>query len=276
VISEINSAVTIEVQNANSHAAGRGTLASPTFQLLAGQRSISETYTCSEPIVLVAHDDAGNAPGTSNTLTVTPGAPAAVRLASSPTWVGGNKHGTLTARVVDAYENGVPNQSVAFALLAGNGTVTPTDSLTDDNGATRADFLSPRQPEIDRIHAASGPFSADLSVETAFVDPNAAGGTVTNYPNPFHPGEQPTMLAWKLNDNANVTLRIFTQGGDLVLRQTFDRGTPGGSAGLNQFAWDGRNGRGALVASGGYIVLIEAQGTGATLNVMRRKIAAVR
>jgi flagellar hook assembly protein FlgD len=99
---------------------------------------------------------------------------------------------------------------------------------------------------------------------------------VTNYPNPFHPGEQPTMLAWKLNDNANVTLRIFTQGGDLVLRQTFDRGTPGGSAGLNQFAWDGRNGRGALVASGGYIVLIEAQGTGATLNVMRRKIAAVR
>jgi hypothetical protein len=276
VISEINSAVTIEVQNANSHAAGRGTLASPTFQLLAGQRSISETYTCSEPIVLVAHDDAGNAPGTSNTLTVTPGAPAAVRLASSPTWVGGNKHGTLTARVVDAYENGVPNQSVAFSLLAGNGIVTPTDSLTDDNGATRADFLSPRQPEIDRIHAASGPYSADLSVETAFVDPNAAGGTVTNYPNPFHPGEQPTMLAWKLNDNANVTLRIFTQGGDLVLRQTFDRGTPGGSAGLNQFAWDGRNGRGALVASGGYIVLIEAQGTGATLNVMRRKIAAVR
>jgi len=84
------------------------------------------------------------------------------------------------------------------------------------------------------------------------------------------------VLAWKLDDNAAVTLRIFTQSGDLVFRQTFDLGTPGGSTGLNQFAWDGRNGRGELVASGGYIALIEAQGKGATLNVMRRMIAAVR
>ena len=46
--------------------------------------------------------------------------------------------------------------------------------------------------------------------------------------------------------------------------------------GLNTWMWDGRNGAGELVASGGYIVLVEAQGAGQTLHVMRRKIAVVR
>lgn len=276
VISEINSSVTIEVRNANTHAAGRGTLSAPQFQLLAGQRSISETYTASEPIVFVAHDDAGNAPATSNTITITPDAPSAVRLASNPAWVGGNKHATLTARVVDAYENGVAGQTVNFALLAGTGGLTPSDSVSDDNGNVRADFLSPHLQETDHIQATAGSFAQDLSLKVAFVDPSAGSGYVTNYPNPFHPPTQGTVIAYQLADNASVTMRIFTLGGDLVLRRTFDKSAQGGAAGLNQVTWDGRNGNGSVVASGGYIVLIEAQGTGATLNVIRRKIAVVR
>jgi hypothetical protein len=268
--------VTIEVLNANSHKPGRGTLSTPQFQLLAGQRSISETYTNSEPIVLVAHDDAGNAPATSNTITITPGAPSAVRLASNPPWVGGNKHATLTARVVDTFENGVPGQTVNFAVISGTGGLTPSDSLSDENGNVRADFLSPHLQETDHLQATSGSFSQDLNLQVTFVDPNAGGGYVTNYPNPFHPPTQGTIIAYKLADNASVTMRIFTIGGDLVLRRTFERATPGGSPGLNEVAWDGRNGNGDVVASGGYIVLIEAQGTGATLNVIRRKIAVVR
>jgi hypothetical protein len=276
VIQEINSFVTVQVLNASSRAPGKGTLLTTQFQLLQGQRSVSESYTFVEPIVIVAHDDAGNAPATSNVITITPGPPAAIHLTSSPTWVGGNKHARIDAQVTDAYSNGIPGSSVSFIHLSGAGTLTPLDTLTDSTGVATADFLSARDPGHDLLRATSGSLSADLSLETAFVDPNAGGGTVTNYPNPFHPGQQPTVLAWKLDDNATVTLRIFTQSGDLVFRQTFDLGTPGGSAGLNQFTWDGRNGRGALIASGGYIALIEAQGKGATLNVMRRMIAAVR
>ena len=108
------------------------------------------------------------------------------------------------------------------------------------------------------------------------MDPNAAGGTITNYPNPFRPPIQPTTLAWKLADDASVTLRIFTQTGDLVLTRNFARGASGGTAGLNSWDWDGRNGKGAIVSSGGYIALVEAQGSGETLHVMRRKIAVVR
>ena len=108
------------------------------------------------------------------------------------------------------------------------------------------------------------------------VDPTKGGGYATNYPNPFHPDQGPTTIAYKLDDNAAVTLRIYTQTGSLVVRQEFPRGGVGGQAGLNEFLWDGRNGDGKVVSSGGYIVLIEARGPGETMHVMKRKIGLVR
>jgi hypothetical protein len=276
VIQEINSFVTLEVQNASTRQAGRGTLLTTQFQLLQGQRTVSQTYTFVEPILIIARDDAGNAPATSNAITINPGVPATIQFTSAPPWVGGNKHALLRAHLVDAFDNAVPGEVMVFSHLSGNGTLTPIDSLTDAVGDATADFLSVREPSIDRLRASSNGLVADLDLQTAFVDPNAAGGTMTNYPNPFHPPSQGTTLAWKLDDNANVTLRIFTLNGVLVLRQTFDRAMPGGSVGLNEWVWDGRNGDGTLVASGGYTALVEAQGTGETLHVIRRRMAVVR
>ena len=283
VIQEINSAVTLEVKNASTGARGRGLLNPMTFQLLQGQRTVSETYTFVEPIIIIARDDAGNAPATSNSITITPGVPDSIRL-DAPTWVGGNTQVRLTATLMDEFGNGVPGQEMVFSRLSGTGTLTRLDSLTVGDGSSRADFLSPRFPEMDRIRAASsGTYGgqsysviSDVNLETAFVDPNAPGGHVTNYPNPFHPPDEPTTIAYKLSDNATVKLRIFTLSGDLVLARTYERGAPGGLAGLNEVIWDGRNGEDRVVASGGYIALIEAQGVGETLHVIRRKIAVVR
>jgi hypothetical protein len=140
VIQEINSFVTLQVQNASTQGAGRGTLLTTQFQLLQGQRSVSETYTFAEPIVIVAHDDAGNAPATSNLITITPGAPSAIVVNSIPSWVGGNKHATVNARLVDAFNNGVPDQAMAFQLVSGTGTLAPIDSMTLADGTARADF----------------------------------------------------------------------------------------------------------------------------------------
>ncbi len=276
VIQEINSFVTVEIQNAGTQAAGRGTLLTTQFQLLQGQRSVSETYTFAEPIVMVVRDDAGNAPGVTGPITITPGQPAFVRLSSNPPWVGGNKHALVTARVVDSFENGVPGQPVVFTLLSGTGSLSAMDTTSASDGNARADFLSPRQPEVDRIRASSGVLSNQMDVETAFVDPTKGGGYATNYPNPFHPPAEGTTIAYKLDDNASVTMRIFTQSGDLVRRVAFQKAAVGGAMGLNQYVWDGKNGKGDVVASGGYTVLIEAQGTGETLHVIRRKVAVVR
>jgi hypothetical protein len=276
VIQEINSEVTVEVRNASTQAAGRGVLFNTQFQLLQGQRSMAETYTFAESIILIVRDDAGNAPAFTEVINVSPGAPAELRLSSDPRWIGGNKRATLSARVVDAFNNGVPGRPVIFSKLLGDGRLSDPDSLTNDSGVARCFFHSPRIPEMGRVRAVSGALSAEYDMQTAFVDPNADGGYLTNYPNPFHPGESPTTIAYKLSDNATVTMKIYTITGGLVFEKSFSPGTPGGAAGLNEFAWDGKNGKGEVVASGGYVLRIEAAGQGETIHTMTRKIAVVR
>ena len=53
-------------------------------------------------------------------------------------------------------------------------------------------------------------------------------------------------------------------------------GDAGGRAGLNEIRWDGRNGSGSMVASGGYVLVLEADRNGETIHTMRRRIAVVR
>jgi hypothetical protein len=277
VIQEINSLVTLRVMTATTpRGPGHGSLLPAQIQLLQGQRTVNARYTFAEAIVIEATDDAGNAPAVTNAIVIKPGVPDHIAFSSSPPWVGGNKHAALSARVLDLYENGVPNQPVSFSILAGTGVLTPIDGSSDPTGFARADFLSPPRPEMDQLRVTSGGLTTDLNLETAFVDPNAAGGHITNYPNPFHPPVQGTTVAWKLDADATVRLRIFTASGDLVFEKTFTRGGPGGTVGLNEWVWNGANGAGRTVSSGGYVALVEAEGSGETLHVMRRKIAVVR
>jgi hypothetical protein len=278
VIQEINSFVTVEVQRASDpqHRPGNGTLLTTQFQLLQGQRAVSETYTYAEDIVMLVRDDAGNAPGITGTLRVKPGVPASIDLTSNQSWIGGNKKRALTARLIDAFNNGVPDEVMTAAVMAGNGVLTPIDSLTRSDGVWQVDILSPREPETDLIRFTAGSVLADFTLTVAFVDPGAPGGTVTNYPNPFFPSVGPTMISYKLDDAATVTLQIYSLTGDLVREEVFPAGESGGLAGVNGFAWNGQNGDGKLVASGGYVVKIEARGGGETLHVMRRKIGVVR
>jgi len=277
VMQEINSRVTLTALRANltTRTLGRGQLVPAQVQLLQGQATLNLQYSYPETIVIEAADDAGNQPATTLPITIKPGVPTRIVLTSAPEWVGGNKVGVLSARLEDRFANGVPNEPMSFAVITGNGSVAPPDTTTDATGMARARFLSASQPGHDLLRASSGGLTAELDLETAFVNPNAGGGHITNYPNPFHP-PQGTTLAWKLDADATVKLRIFTQSGDLVLERTFTRGAVGGVTGLNEWVWDGKNGSGRTVSSGGYLALVEAQGTGETLHVMRRKIAVVR
>ena len=111
--------------------------------------------------------------------------------------------------------------------MSGEGTLTRIDTLTSDTGLARADFLSSKVPGISRVRAISNAIIAELDIETALVDPHAKGGHITNYPNPFHPDETSTTIAYKLSDDASVTLRIYTLSGNLVLRKDFERGAEG-------------------------------------------------
>ena len=80
----------------------------------------------------------------------------------------------------------------------------------------------------------------------------------------------------KLGLTTTVYVAVRTNRHDPEWLAAFSRGVAGGTGGLNQWVWNGLNGAGKLVSSGGYIVMIEAQDTGQTVNVIRRKIAVVR
>ena len=79
----------------------------------------------------------------------------------------------------------------------------------------------------------------------------AASYLAQNFPNPFNPS---TRIAYGLSAPARVSLRIYDASGRLV-RVLVDEQR---SAGVFAEVWDGRDGRGASVASGIYFYRLEA------------------
>jgi hypothetical protein len=281
VIQELNAQVTVAVRRAQGQEPGRGTLGTTTFQLMQGRRTISLSYTFAEDIVLHLSDDAGSTPTVTGPLRVMPGDPAVLTLAGEPRWVRPGRAVDLTAHLTDAWGNGIPQHSLTFALAAGDsGALAPgldkyLSVATGSTGLATAQYVAPPFAQAFTVTVASGGLSAGWDVATAEVDPEAGAGYLTNYPNPFHPGEGPTTIVWKLDAASEVRLRIYTVSGSLVLDRRFAAGEDGGRNGDNSFDWDGTNGDGQSVASGGYVLRVEAQGDGSTEHVMRRKIGVV-
>jgi hypothetical protein len=87
------------------------------------------------------------------------------------------------------------------------------------------------------------------------------------YPNPFHAGREAVRLSYRLAQDAQVHVGIYTLFGDLVRELSIQAGSSGGARGLNEVAWDGRNGKGDLVSPGVYVARIEGTGTAEQIKV---------
>jgi hypothetical protein len=96
----------------------------------------------------------------------------------------------------------------------------------------------------------------------------------SNFPNPFAAGREATRFAYYLPGPARVTLRIWTARGERVAALLDDASRP---AGLHeQDAWNGRNGRGDVIANGVYVAeMIVRFDSGETQRLLR-KVAVVR
>lgn len=90
---------------------------------------------------------------------------------------------------------------------------------------------------------------------------------VTNRPNPFRAGEESTIILFQPPKAGTATLTIFDLFGAEVWSAQMDA-QPGS---LAQYVWDGRAGKGHVVANGGYILRITGPGYD-----LRRKIAVVK
>jgi len=86
-------------------------------------------------------------------------------------------------------------------------------------------------------------------------------GFPLNYPNPFDPGSQTTNIGYTLSKPANITVNIFNQVGNLVVKVSASANQDGGRAGYNEITWDGRATSGDYVGNGIYIYLITANGS---------------
>jgi subtilisin family serine protease len=129
-----------------------------------------------------------------------------------------------------------------------------------------------------------------INAEAALADLNATetGGNPTlpaawelkqNYPNPFpNPSNPSTTIAFDLPEESEVALRVFNMVGQQV-RTIFDGNLRAGSygAGGGGFRWSGLDDHGQSVASGVYVIRMEARGLrSGSSTVLSRKMMLIR
>ncbi|MEA2082046.1 MAG: DUF4082 domain-containing protein [Elusimicrobiota bacterium] len=107
----------------------------------------------------------------------------------------------------------------------------------------------------------------------SYAAPAAAAGDVKNYPNPFNPLKEDTEIECVLTEDSVLEFEIYSPYGDLVISFTAQgQGSPTGVT--NIVTWDGRNGKGAVVANGVYILNLTAHlSSGGELS--RRRLIGV-
>ena len=145
-----------------------------------------------------------------------------------------------------AFRSGIAAQRVAFRLAQAN------DVVAEDV------FTGGRVPVVG---GGGLPFQALTSRDITFFE------KPHGYPNPFHAGSEAVLLSYVLGQDAAVKVSIYTLLGDLVRELSLAPGTPGGSGGLNEVPWDGRNGKGELVRPGVYVARIDGPGVSERVKV---------
>jgi len=90
---------------------------------------------------------------------------------------------------------------------------------------------------------------------------------ITNRPNPFNPREGATMIMFRPTQSGVVNLTLYDLYGDVVFSDQLSVN----AGALVQYPWDGVNGKGRVVANGGYICRIHGSGLD-----LRRKIGVVK
>ena len=121
------------------------------------------------------------------------------------------------------------------------------------------------------VEAEEGQFP--LWTSAAQLGPEDLRSSFSNFPNPFSGGREQTTFVWYQPVRGQVTLRLWTLLGDRVA--TLFQGELRG--GLHQeIRWDGRNGRGDVVANGSYLAELTVGFEDGTEQRIRRKVAVAR
>lgn len=129
--------------------------------------------------------------------------------------------------------------------------------LVGTNHTTYSDSgLTPLVTYYYRVRAYNPQGDSDYSTEASAAISQELLFDVSNYPNPFTPEVESTIIHYRLKEKTRVKIKIYDSIGELV--KEFD--SPSGKAGENEMTWDGKNGEGHRVGMGVYFCVIEAGG----------------
>jgi adhesin/invasin len=129
---------------------------------LTSSSSYSWTQLGPQEVTTMVSNDLGSVQAV-HTITLGPGAPAALTATATPaSLIGdGNSTSTIRATVVDAFDNPTPNVEVAFATTLGS--ITPT-ALTGTDGVATALFTAGSGSGVATITASVAALDAEVTV----------------------------------------------------------------------------------------------------------------
>ena len=102
------------------------------------------------------------------------------------------------------------------------------------------------------------------SVDVPAVPLPTASALVGAFPNPFMPS---TRIRFRLASSENAMLRVFDVGGRLVRAFDLRQFSPG----EHDVTWQGTDGTGRLVATGVYVVRLDAAGEACSIRIIVTK-----
>lgn len=95
-----------------------------------------------------------------------------------------------------------------------------------------------------------------------------------NSPNPFDPARESTTIIYQLDRDTDINVYLFSVTGDMLWKESFNRGETGGKQGENAISWDGISSFSEMLSNGVYLLHIAERSTGKTLA--KGKIAILR
>ena len=129
-----------------------------------------------------------------------------------------------------------------------------------------------------KVTAVASNEAATSEVRSFTVAPELTLTGITNYPNPFNPNKENTTIRYRLGADAEeVRIRIYDLTGALVIEFMGTANREGASIWnkYNNVEWNGRNGRGDVVANGIYPFEVFARSSDRSVSG-RGKIAVLK
>jgi hypothetical protein len=123
---------------------------------------------------------------------------------------------------------------------------------------------------------ASSPDAFPMNSNTVAIRLRGLKESFINYPNPFAAGKQGTQIEYFLEQDAQVSLKLYSITGEPV-RTLVEAETQIGGQGLHRYVWDGRNGKGDVVFNGVYFAVLTVKpAAGGAVQTLVLKIAVIK